>query len=228
MSFDFMGKKVIVRKDPIPQQNPVILYGSMKERFTKKQFILNSPLWAHVGTVKAYPNGGRITLSTMAKDAEASLIGLVYTTEYRALELLVGLQVVIDPDGVWLHGVKIADRETSERVVFIPKAIEFCLSQWRYRPDKHDDWGFIRDTSGSPVARVVVQADDELLTRHRENRTDPCEGLGKRFAMFPEMAIELNRSFVGLCRELGYISVKERFPSLVRTMKTLNGEADDQ
>lgn len=232
MSFEFMGKKVVVRKDPIPQQSPVVFYASMGDRFVKKTIVLEKSLWVHLEKIKVYPGGGRVNASTLEKDGESGAMNLVYASGHMGnsapLEQLAGLHVVIDAEGLWLHGTKIADRITSERIVFLPLAVNAALGQWRYRPDRHDDWGFIRDASGAPVARVVVQADDWLLTRHQENQTDPCEGLGKRLALFPEMALELNRSFVGLCREFGYISVKERFPGLVRTMKTLNGEVDDQ
>ncbi len=228
MSFDFMGKKVIKKSPPDPAKNQIFLYGSMKERFTKKALVLTNSLWAYIWSHTSYQDGGRATLSTMESDGNASLINFVYYGDFPPLTKLNGLHVVIDVEGVYLHGTKIADRISSEKVVFIPQAVDSIFSEWTYRPDKHDDWGFIRDKAGNLTSRVITQANDELLTRHQENKTDPCEGLGRRLALFPEMAIELNRSFVGLCRQFGYVSVKEQYPGLVKMIEVLNGESGSQ
>lgn len=56
---------------------------------------------------------------------------------------------------------------------------------WAYRPDKYDDWGFVRgpereaDWVDYPIRPLVLQArhsdlqDDELLSECRKNKTDP-------------------------------------------------------
>lgn len=50
---------------------------------------------------------------------------------------------------------------------------------WRYRPDKYDDWGCIRDANGHVVASVRYHHEDAAgLEAHRAAKTDPAGPLG--------------------------------------------------
>lgn len=50
----------------------------------------------------------------------------------------------------------------------------------RYRPNKFDDWGIIRDSDGKLFASVRRPASEEELAAHREAGTDPFEDLARR------------------------------------------------
>lgn len=56
---------------------------------------------------------------------------------------------------------------------------------WAYRPQEHDDWGFIRTTIASdagwcPVVAVSREIEGgKSHSEHRRDKTDPYEPLGK-------------------------------------------------
>src|SRR3546814_14179116 len=66
---------------------------------------------------------------------------------------------------------------------------------WLYRPDKYDDWGFVRaqPEQGRLLGGVICQArdpyalDDVTLNAHRRAKTDPWEANARLIAAAPDL-----------------------------------------
>src|SRR5690348_13665919 len=59
---------------------------------------------------------------------------------------------------------------------------------WRYRPDKYDDWGYVRGPDGGIVAicRAYIRMSEDELNEHRAAKTDPVEADGRLIAAAPD------------------------------------------
>ena len=69
---------------------------------------------------------------------------------------------------------------------------------WLYRPERHDDWGIVREAQsdeyipGYVVCQVrVPYADDAAMAQHRANGTDPWEEGARLAAAAPDMLAAL-------------------------------------
>src|SRR3546814_2474354 len=66
---------------------------------------------------------------------------------------------------------------------------------WLYRPDKYNDWGFVRaqPEQGRLLGGVICQArdpyalDDVTLNAHRRAKTDPWEANARLIAAAPDL-----------------------------------------
>lgn len=67
---------------------------------------------------------------------------------------------------------------------------------WHYRPNKFDDWGFVRAASGDLVARASSgrYETEEELAAHRRNKTDPAEANARAIAALPDIIARLTKA----------------------------------
>lgn len=75
-----------------------------------------------------------------------------------------------------------------------------AVGELKYRPNKFDDWGMIRNADGSMFASVRRPASEEELAQHRVNKTDPYEDLARRliasYAPQPDRSAGLDEAAV--------------------------------
>lgn len=88
---------------------------------------------------------------------------------------------------------------------------------WAYRPEKYDDWGFVRASDGALVAAakdssVPFAAFDEYRTR----KADPYEANARLIAAAPELLEALK----------GISDMFMSRPDMVRAIKPLMGPAE--
>jgi hypothetical protein len=71
----------------------------------------------------------------------------------------------------------------------------FTPGPWHYRPNEHDDWGFVRASPDCPdlpggiicQARDPAALDEATLSEHRKAGTDPWEANARLIAAVPDL-----------------------------------------
>lgn len=66
--------------------------------------------------------------------------------------------------------------------------MNYTKGPWFYRPNPHDDWGYVRDRDGHVVARAAnPHVSMQEYADHRAAKTDPYEANGRLIAAAPEL-----------------------------------------
>lgn len=84
---------------------------------------------------------------------------------------------------------------------------------WKARPDKHDDWGTLRSSSGDFLAQVYAAryVSAEERDEHRRNKTDPYgDNLAYIAALDPQTVLALIASHEALQAEVERLRVALR------------------
>lgn len=67
--------------------------------------------------------------------------------------------------------------------------MSYTKGPWLYRPNRYDDWGYVRDSDGHVVARAAnPHVSMQEYADHRAAKTDPYEANGRLIAAAPELA----------------------------------------